>query len=171
MANNGMKRRDFFGKAAAGLVTTGLSLPLLNAGTTEQKELNKFVYRTLGRTKLRIPIVSFGVMNSDSPDLLNRALDAGVNHLDTAHGYLRGNSERVIGEVLERRGGRDKVYVATKMYFARDREKGPANKVLVRLKKNFSSSSRLASRGCERIMWIFSTSTASTLPRWSPTNR
>jgi len=124
MANNGMKRRDFFGKAAAGLVTTGLSLPLLNAGTTEQKELNKFVYRTLGRTKLRIPIVSFGVMNSDSPDLLNRALDAGVNHLDTAHGYLRGNSERVIGEVLERRGGRDKVYVATKMYFARDREKG-----------------------------------------------
>jgi predicted aldo/keto reductase-like oxidoreductase len=63
-------------------------------------------------------------MNSDSPDLLNQALDMGVNHLDTAHLYLRGNSERVIGEVLEQRGDRDKIYIATKMRLARDREKG-----------------------------------------------
>jgi len=44
--------------------------------------------------------------------------------LDTANVYLRGNSERVIGEVLERYGNRDKVYVATKMRFERDRWKG-----------------------------------------------
>lgn len=123
MGNNRIKRREFIGKATLGLFSTGLALPLLksNAFTSEQPQ--KVIYRTLGRTKLRIPVVSFGVMNSDSPDLIKRALDMGINHLDTAHVYLRGNSERVIGEVLQKSGNRDKIYVATKMRFARDRQK------------------------------------------------
>jgi predicted aldo/keto reductase-like oxidoreductase len=62
-------------------------------------------------------------MNSDNPDLLKRALDMGITHLDTAFLYLRGNSERMIGKVLEETGKRDKVIVATKMRFNRDREK------------------------------------------------
>jgi len=119
-----MKRRDFLGKAALGVVSTGISLPLLGNSTFAASQPHKITYRTLGRTGLRIPLVSFGVMNSDSPDLLNQALDMGVKHLDTAHLYLRGNSERVIGEVLEQRGDRDKIYIGTKMRLARDREKG-----------------------------------------------
>ena len=119
-----MKRREFIGKAAFGMVAAGLSTPFTKKVTAGQEQQPKIIYRTLGRTDLRIPIVSFGVMNSDSPDLINRALDMGINHLDTAHVYLRGNSERVIGEVLERRGGRDKFYVATKMRFSRNTDKG-----------------------------------------------
>jgi predicted aldo/keto reductase-like oxidoreductase len=118
-----MKRRDFIGKTAFGMVAAGLIPPFSKKAVADQEQHPKITFRTLGRTNLRIPIVSFGVMNSDSPDLINRALDMGVNHLDTAHVYLRGNSERVIGEVLEKRGGRDKVFVATKMRLARDREK------------------------------------------------
>jgi len=124
MSDRGIKRREFLGKTALGLFTAGFGLPKLKAGTPGQERPNKIVYRTLGRTNLRIPVVSFGVMNSDSPDLINQALEKGVNHLDTAHLYLRGNSERVIGEVLESSGKRDKVYIATKMRLARDREKG-----------------------------------------------
>jgi hypothetical protein len=119
-----MKRREFIGKTAFGLISAGLSAPLVKKVVAGQEQQPKIIYRTLGRTDFRIPIVSFGVMNSDSPDLINRALDMGINHLDTAHVYLRGNSERVIGEVLERRGGRDKFYVATKMRFSRDTDKG-----------------------------------------------
>lgn len=118
-----MNRREFFGKAAMGLFSAGLVNPFLGKGIAGQEKLPKIVYRTLGRTGLRIPIISFGVMNSDSPDLIKRALDVGIEHLDTAYLYLRGNSERVIGEVLERFGNRDKVYVATKMRFARDSKK------------------------------------------------
>ncbi len=118
-----MKRREFIGKSAFGLISAGLSAPLVKRVVAGQNQQSKIIYRSLGRTNLRIPIVSFGVMNSDSPDLINKALDMGINHLDTAHVYLRGNSERVIGEVLEKRGERDKVYVATKMRLARDREK------------------------------------------------
>jgi len=124
MGTKGMKRRDFIGKATFGLLSTGLSIPLLRGGITDQDQPHKIIYRTLGRTNLRIPIVSFGVMNSDSPDLINRAIEMGIKHLDTANGYLRGNSERVIGEVLENTGKRDKVYIATKMRLARDNKKG-----------------------------------------------
>lgn len=123
MGNKRIKRREFIGKATLGLCSTGLALPLLKSNAFASEQPQKIIYRTLGRTKLRIPVVSFGVMNSDSPDLIKRALDKGVNHLDTAHVYLRGNSERVIGEVLQKSGNRDKIYVATKMRFARDREK------------------------------------------------
>ncbi len=121
--DNNLKRREFIKKSALGLVSTSLSLPFLKGRENDQPQPQKIVYRTLGRTKLRIPIVSFGVMNSDSPDLISHALDMGINHLDTAHLYLRGNSERVIGEVLQNKGVRDKVYIATKMRFARDNDK------------------------------------------------
>ncbi|MBD3412953.1 MAG: hypothetical protein GF421_00785 [Candidatus Aminicenantes bacterium] len=118
-----MKRREFIGKSAFGLFTTGFGLPLLKARPLQEESPGKIVYRTLGRTNLRIPIVSFGVMNSDSPDLIQRAMDRGINHLDTAHVYLRGNSERVIGEVVEKTGNRDDIIIATKMRFARDRQR------------------------------------------------
>ncbi len=123
MGNKKIRRREFIGKATLGLCSTGLALPFLKSNAFTSEEPQKIIYRTLGRTKLRIPVISFGVMNSDSPDLIKRALDKGVNHLDTAHVYLRGNSERVIGEVLQKSGNRDKIYVATKMRFARDGEK------------------------------------------------
>lgn len=120
MAKNGISRREFMGRTGLGLVSTGLGLPLLKTSCVSKDQS----YRTLGRTKLRIPVVSFGVMNSDSPDLLRKALEMGIKYLDTAHGYLRGNSEKVIGEVLKETGKRDRVYVGTKMRLARDREKG-----------------------------------------------
>jgi hypothetical protein len=124
MANKGISRRDFIGKSTLGLLTTSLHLPLLRAAQQKQQQDYKIIYRTLGRTKLKIPIVSFGVMNSDSPDLLRKAIDMGITHLDTAHGYLRGNSEKVIGQIVEERNCRDKVYIATKIYLPREREKG-----------------------------------------------
>ncbi len=122
MAPEGMDRRQFIRTACLGAVSAGVGLPAL-AGC-ERKEtvtqMPKIVFRPLGRTGLEFSAVSFGVMNTDSLDLIRKALDAGVNHLDTAHVYLRGNSENAIGEVLEAAAMRDKVYVGTKMYLARD---------------------------------------------------
>ncbi len=130
MKNKGVSRRRFIGGAATGVVSAGLGLTGCSRAISQEAEAvepettaSEISYRVLGRTGLKIPLISFGVMNSDNPDLLRRAFDLGLNHLDTAHVYLRGNSERVIGEVIEQRGNRDSVYVATKMRFARDRER------------------------------------------------
>ncbi len=69
VSDRGIKRRDFLGKTALGLFTAGFGLPKLKAGSHGQERPDKIVYRTLGRTNFRIPVVSFGGMNSDSPDL------------------------------------------------------------------------------------------------------
>lgn len=126
MKDKGVSRRWFIGGAATGVVSAGLDLTGYSfAGSPEAVAAEpKIEYRVLGRTGLKIPLISFGVMNSDNPDLLFRAFDLGINHLDTAHGYLRGKSEEVIGKTVEARGNRDSLSIATKVYFARDRDKG-----------------------------------------------
>jgi len=142
MTKNCIRRREFIGKTTVGLLSTGLGLPLLRGNALPQESSNSIVYRTLGRTKLRLPILSFGVMNSDSPDLIRKAIDMGINHLDTANVYLRGNSEISIGRTLAEANLRGKVHIATKMRFARDNDKnvfissGPAREPLA-TKGNF----------------------------------
>jgi aryl-alcohol dehydrogenase-like predicted oxidoreductase len=52
----------------------------------------------------------------DSYAIINRALDAGINFLDTANVYSRGRSEEVVGEALQRNGKRQRVVLATKVH-------------------------------------------------------
>jgi aryl-alcohol dehydrogenase-like predicted oxidoreductase len=80
--------------------------------------------RTLGATGLKVSEIGFGAWaiggswgaqkEEDSLAALNRALDLGVNFIDTAAGYGDGRSERIIGKVLTERGDQDRVIVATK---------------------------------------------------------
>ena len=76
-------------------------------------EEKKFVYRTLGKTGIKVPVISMGVMNTDNPNLVRVALDSGMVLLDTAQTYQRGQNEGMIGEVLKGRP-RDSYVIATK---------------------------------------------------------
>jgi aryl-alcohol dehydrogenase-like predicted oxidoreductase len=79
-------------------------------------------YRQLGKTGFRVSEIGFGAWaiggawgpqeDKDSLAALHRAIDLGVNFIDTAAGYGNGRSERLIGKVLRER--REKIYVATK---------------------------------------------------------
>ena len=79
-------------------------------------------FRKLGRTQLEVSEIGFGAWaigggwgpqsEADSVAALNRALDLGVNFIDTAAGYGEGRSERIIAGVLK--GRRESVVVATK---------------------------------------------------------
>jgi aryl-alcohol dehydrogenase-like predicted oxidoreductase len=79
-------------------------------------------YRELGRTGWQVSTVSFGawaigaawgsVEDKDSLAALHRAIDLGVNFIDTADVYGDGRSERLIGQL--RRERRETIYVATK---------------------------------------------------------
>jgi aryl-alcohol dehydrogenase-like predicted oxidoreductase len=123
MQNNRINRREFIGKAAAGVVAAGIGISCRSQSESSAEKASGKINRTLGRTGLELPVVSFGVMNSASPDLLSHALESGIKHMDTAHLYLQGNSERAIGKFLEETGARSQVYLGTKMRFNRDREK------------------------------------------------
>src|SRR5579863_7518522 len=79
-------------------------------------------YRTLGKTGLNVSEIGFGGWaigggwgpqdEADSLAALNKAIDLGVNFIDTAAGYGDGRSERLIAQVLKTR--KEKVWVATK---------------------------------------------------------
>jgi len=79
-------------------------------------------YRQLGRTDMRVSTVSFGawaiggdwgqVTDAESYAALNRAIDGGVNFIDTADVYGDGRSEKLIGRLLKER--KEEIFVATK---------------------------------------------------------
>jgi aryl-alcohol dehydrogenase-like predicted oxidoreductase len=62
--------------------------------------------------------MTFGARTSpgDSYDIVDRAIDAGINFLDTANVYSRGRSEEVTGEALKRNGKRHGIVLATKVH-------------------------------------------------------
>jgi aryl-alcohol dehydrogenase-like predicted oxidoreductase len=53
---------------------------------------------------------------AESIEMINRALDGGINFLDTANVYNRGESEKIVGRALKENGRRDEVVLATKVY-------------------------------------------------------
>ena len=80
-------------------------------------------YRKLGRTGLKVSPLCLGAMmfgrrgNADHVDcvrIIHRALDAGINFVDTANVYSNGESEEIVGQAL--RGHRDQVVLATKVH-------------------------------------------------------
>jgi aryl-alcohol dehydrogenase-like predicted oxidoreductase len=56
----------------------------------------------------------------DSYPIIDRAIDAGINFLDTANVYSRGRSEEVTGEALKRNGKRHQIVLATKVHGTMD---------------------------------------------------
>jgi aryl-alcohol dehydrogenase-like predicted oxidoreductase len=56
----------------------------------------------------------------DSYAIIDRAIDAGINFLDTANVYSRGRSEEVTGEALKRNGKRHQIVLATKVHGTMD---------------------------------------------------
>jgi aryl-alcohol dehydrogenase-like predicted oxidoreductase len=80
-------------------------------------------YRPLGRTGVQVSPLCLGTMmfgawgNTDHEDsirIIHRALDAGVNFVDSADVYSAGESEEIVGKALK--GRRDDVVLATKFF-------------------------------------------------------
>ncbi len=70
--------------------------------------------RPLGRTGLRLPRLSMGCAQAADSGLISAALEAGINHFDTAAHYGNGTNERLLGRALAGRP-RDSFSVATKI--------------------------------------------------------
>ena len=84
------------------------------------------IYRTLGKTGLKVSQLGFGAMRlpmvgegeaakinrEKAIPMIHRAFEGGVNYIDTAVGYCNQDSQVVVGEALK--GWRDKIVVSTK---------------------------------------------------------
>lgn len=82
-------------------------------------------YRTLGRTGLRVSVIALGagpvsgLMTGDDVDrqgaVVQRAVEAGINWIDTAAGYGQGQSEASLGRALRQLNSASQLHVATKV--------------------------------------------------------
>ncbi len=115
-----MERRDFLKSTAlagSGLFALKNMSPSAWAGS---KTASTMPYSALGRTgvqvsKIGIGAAPLGQANTDAPrvkDVIAKAIDEGINYIDTAPNYAKGESERRLGLALK--GKRDKVFLVTK---------------------------------------------------------
>jgi len=81
-------------------------------------------YRTLGRTGVKVAPLCLGTDNFANPTpeaesvaIIERALDAGINLIDTSNSYAQGECERIIGRALAANGRRQQVIIATKAHY------------------------------------------------------
>lgn len=81
-------------------------------------------YRILGRTGVRVSPLALETDNFANPTpkeesirIINRALEAGINLIDTSNTYAGGESERIIGQALAENGLRHQVLIATKAHY------------------------------------------------------
>lgn len=140
-----LSRRGFIQSSLS--VAAGLGLAQKNelfAGTRKEAQTEKSKikeYRVLGRTGFKVSDIGFGAGELTDPALFTAALDVGINYVDTAEHYARGNSERTIGQAIKNRD-RKKLFITDKLNFGlgkRTKEgiKARAQKCLERLQTDY----------------------------------
>lgn len=116
MESSKLNRRKFIKRASitamgAGLVSAGTFAA--GNSTTEQKSAIIKEYRKFGRTDFQVSDFSSG--NPSNEAVLRALLKSGVNLIDTGEVYMNGNSERMIGNVIQD-FDRSKLFINTKLY-------------------------------------------------------
>ena len=87
-------------------------------------------FRNLGRTGVKVSELCLGVMTfgwnineqQDANNLVDAAIDGGINFFDTANVYSRGVSEQMLGKAFKQNGKRDSIILATKVHGKMDDE-------------------------------------------------
>ncbi len=95
-------RREFIKNTlmtAAGAGLTGkYGIEAKNSYNTSD---SKFIYRTLGKTGIKLPVVSMGTSNTDNSAFVRSALEKGIKLLGTSEIYQNGNNEKMVGAAIK----------------------------------------------------------------------
>jgi len=142
----GMNRRRFIRNSVAAAV--GLGLTKQGYSSEQENKTNKEnvkptikEFRVLGRTGFKVSDIGLGAGYLTNPGVLEAALDMGVNYIDTAEHYVRGGSERNIGQVIKSRD-RKSLFITSKLNFLMGKStkeglKERALKILERLQTDY----------------------------------
>ncbi len=144
--DNKFSRRSFIGRVATAAAGVGLLKVSKPAETLAKvfpadKKVN-MPTRFLGKTGYEVKIYSLGGQSTleepghdkEADEIINRAIDLGINYIDTAAAYGNGVSETYIGRVMKTR--RKEVYLATKTH---DRSYDGSMRLLERSLKNLQT--------------------------------
>ncbi|HLO60883.1 MAG TPA: aldo/keto reductase [Bacteroidales bacterium] len=92
-------RRDFIKKSLIGLSGAAL-IPSAAQGTNFRLK-EELPVRTLGKTGLKIPVLSMGTGDTNNPALVKSVLESGVKLFGTSTYYGNGNNEAMLGQVFK----------------------------------------------------------------------
>ncbi len=119
-----LSRRNFVGTVLGAAAVAGIAgrLNPIEALASQISSSAGMFTRPLGKTGHAVRLFSLGGQatleqtgtTEESESIINRALDLGVNYIDTAAAYGRGQSEKYIGSVMKLR--RNEVFLATKTH-------------------------------------------------------
>ena len=131
-----MDRRDFIKSglfaAAIGAMTGPKAIAEEAEKQAVREQLSKDIlnynpqmqYRPMGRTGVNVSALGFGMLRlpmknghvdfDQTTPMVHRAIEGGVNYIDTGRVYMGGESEQAVGKALAG-GWRDRVYVTSKM--------------------------------------------------------
>ena len=124
-----MKRRDFIKISGAAALTAACAPAAPKKGGSSAEGPEEMVYRVNPRNGDKVSLIGFGCMrwpmvkDEDGKDVIDQeavnemvdyAIEHGINYFDTSPAYLQGQSEKAAGIALSRHP-RDKYYIATKL--------------------------------------------------------
>ena len=131
-----MDRRNFIKSGLFAAAVGAMNAPKAIAQEAERQvareQLSKGIlnynpqmqYRPMGRTGVNVSALGFGMLRlpmknghvdfDQTTPMVRRAIEGGVNYIDTGRVYLGGESEQAVGKALAG-GWRDRVYVTSKM--------------------------------------------------------
>ncbi len=116
-----INRRGFLKTTATGMLgagVMGLSPDLIHGEQKKQDSKKKILkikeYRVLGRTGFKVSDIGIGTSRQFPVEVIKMLLDAGVNYIDTAERYGRGQSETNVGKAIK---GRDRksLFITSKL--------------------------------------------------------
>jgi predicted aldo/keto reductase-like oxidoreductase len=138
----GQSRRSFLRNGMTGLAGAVMATPMVGnrqENAEPKKEERKFIHRTLGKTGIKLPIVSMGTY--DATAVAEEALDAGIIHIDTSAEYNEGNDEIMFGKLFADRP-RDSFVIGTSIGMWQYREADQIIKAISpeKLRSTFNAS-------------------------------
>jgi len=116
MESSKLNRRKFIKRASLSTIGAGLasaSTFAVGNSTTAKEPLSIKEYREFGKTGFMVSDFSSGAPTNEA--VLRALLERGVNLIDTGETYMNGNSERIIGRVLQD-FDRSKIFINSKLY-------------------------------------------------------
>lgn len=114
-----MNKRQFL--RISGALAAGSMIPM--KGNAIENVHKKPITRTLGKTGLKVPVVSSGIIPQNNKALIKALFESGIRHFDSAWDYQNGHNDTMVGEML-REYGRDNFIVSTKVLLPTDQQTG-----------------------------------------------
>ena len=112
--SSSINKRDFL-KRIALVGAAGVAVPQsIKAETLETESKKKVITRTLGRTGIKVPVLSSGALSWGNEGLVRAIFKSGIKHFDSALVYGEGKNEEMIGKMIKE-FGRKKFVIASKV--------------------------------------------------------